>query len=157
MIELSLICKSKHWPVRLKKVSKIINRIMNFKNELKFNKKIYYCCNIILTNDKLIKKMNYKYRKKNVPTDVLTFVSEVNLIKNKKQKICDIFLSAEFIKKDALKNNISFYNHLTHLIIHSFLHINGFNHAKAIDFYIMKKKEVYILSKLQISNPYLVS
>tara|TARA_Y100001970_G_C13713298_1_gene592998 strand:- start:71 stop:544 length:474 start_codon:yes stop_codon:yes gene_type:complete len=157
MIELSLICNTKHWPVRLNKVSKIINSIMNFKNELKFNKKINYCCNIILTNDKLIKKMNYKYRKKNIPTDVLTFVSEVNSIKNKKQKICDIFLSAECIKKDASKNKISFYNHLSHLLIHSFLHINGFNHRKAKDFYIMKKKEIYILSKLQISNPYLIN
>ena len=42
MIELSLICNTKHWPVRLNKVSKIINSIMNFKNELKFNKKINY-------------------------------------------------------------------------------------------------------------------
>ena len=64
--------------------------------------------------------MNYKYRKINKATDVLTFISIVDTKKRKKQKICDIFLSAEMITKNAKNNNISFYNHLTHLFVHSF-------------------------------------
>ena len=157
MINLSFLCKSNHWPARLRKVVILVKKILYFENDLKFSNKIIYNCNIILTNDKLVKKMNLKYCNKKKSTDVLTFVSEINLKKSKKQKVCDIFLSAEIIKKDAERNNINFYNHLTHLLIHSFLHINGFDHKKLSDFNIMKKKEISILNKLKIHNPYLAN
>jgi probable rRNA maturation factor len=157
VIKYFLICQSKHWPARLKKVDNLIKNINNFKNELNFNKAIDYYCNIILTNDESIKKMNFKFSKKNKATDVLTFVSDINFKKNKKQKICDIFLSAEIITSDAKKNNINFYNHLTHLLIHSFLHINGYVHDKIIDFNKMKKIEIKVLNKIGIDNPYLTN
>ena len=155
MINFSLICKSNHWPARLAKVDSIINKILYFKDDLNFNISVNYNCNIILTDNKLIKYMNNKFRKMNKSTDVLTFVSEINIKKQKKQKICDIFISAEIIKKDALKNNISFYNHLSHLLIHSFLHINGFVHDKISDFNKMKQIEINVLHKMGINNPYL--
>ena len=155
MIKYFLICKSKHWPARLKKVDDLVKNINNFKNDLNFNKAIDYYCNIILTNDELLKKINFKFLKKKKTTDVLTFVSEFNFRKNKKQKICDIFLSAEIIARAAKKNNINFYSHLTHLLIHSFLHINGYVHEKIIDFNKMKKIEIKILNKIGIDNPYL--
>ena len=155
MIKYILICKSKHWPARLKKVDNLIKNINNYKKELNFNRAIDYYCNIILTNDESIKKMNFKFLKKNKVTDVLTFVSEVNVKKNKKQKICDVFLSAEIIASDAKKNNINFYSHLAHLLIHSFLHINGYVHNKISNFNKMKKIEIKVLKKIGIDNPYL--
>ena len=98
--------------------------------------------------------MNSKFRNKNKITDVLTFVSEVNLPNEKKKKFCDIILSANTIKNDAIKNKIAFYSHLTHILIHSFLHINGFKHKKIKDFNKMKNLEIKILKKLGITNPY---
>jgi len=157
MINLTIICKSNHWPARLKKVNKLIKEVIKFKKNLKFNINYNYNCNIILTDNKLIKQMNYKFRKKKYPTDVLTFVSTIENDMNKKYKICDIFISAEIIKKDALLNKISFYDHLTHIIIHSFLHINGLIHNKIKDFNKMKKIEVLVLKKLKIKNPYIVN
>ena len=55
------------------------------------SKKLNYDCNVVLTNDKLLKKMNNKYRNKNRATDVLTFVSEAKIGKNNRMKVCDIF------------------------------------------------------------------
>ena len=81
MIKYFLICQSKHWPARLKKIDKLIKNINNFKNELKFNKAVDYYCNIILTNDESIKKINFKFLKKNKITDVITFVSDINFKK----------------------------------------------------------------------------
>jgi len=127
---------------------------MKFKAELHFKKNIDYECNIILTNDKLIKKINLQFRKTNKPTDVLTFVSNVNINMKKHRKLCDIFLSAETILKDSKINEINFYDHLAHIIIHSFLHINGFVHKKIDDLVKMKNKEIKILKKLSIANPY---
>ena len=155
MIKFSIMCRSKHWPARLKKVNFIVKKIMTFKKELGFKININYNCNIVLSDNNLIKKMNYKYRNNNTATDVLTFVSEINLKKKRKTKICDMLLASEIIKKDATKNKITFYNHLTHLIIHSFLHLNDFTHKKLDNFNKMKEVEIKILKKLRINNPYL--
>ena len=152
MIKFTVICKSKHWPARVKKITSIIKKILKFKKDLKFRQAITYNCNIILADNNLIKKINYKFRKKKQPTDVLTFVSDIRKENIKKFKICDIFISAEIIKKDAKKNNTTFYDHFTHILIHSFLHINGFNHTKNKDYYQMNQKEVLILKKLGIIN-----
>ena len=152
MIKFTVICKSNHWPARVKKITSIIKKILKFKKDLKFKQAITYNCNIILADNNLVKKINYKFRKKKQPTDVLTFVSEIRKKNIKKFKICDIFISAEIIKKDAKRNNTTFYDHFTHILIHSFLHINGFNHIKNKDYYQMNKKEVLILKKLGIIN-----
>ena len=67
---------------------------------------------------------------------------------------CDIFFSAETIKIDAKTNLIDFYDHLTHLIIHCFLHVNGYDHKKNTNFLKMKNIEIKVLSKLGLKNPY---
>ena len=69
---------------------------------------------------------------------------------------CDIFFSAETIKKDAKKNIINFYDHITHLMIHCFLHVNGYDHKKETDFIKMKNLEEKILLKCNLESPYLL-
>ena len=108
---------------------------------------------LVLTNDFLIRKFNKLYKKSNKTTDVLTFVS--NIKKNRViEKHCDIMISAETLAKDAKKNKKNFYDHLTHLIVHSILHINGYTHNNKKNYLVMKDKEIKILSKLQVFNPY---
>ena len=63
-------------------------------------------------------------------------------------------LSAEILAKDAIKNKINFYDHITHLIVHSLLHINGYTHKNNHDYLVMKRKEIKILNNLGILNPY---
>jgi len=155
MIKYSFICKTKQWPPRLKKINILIKRIMQFKKDLYFKKNVDYDCNLILTNDKFIKKINFQFRKVNEPTDILTFISDIHINKKENKKVCDIFLSADTICKDSIINEINFYDHLSHLIIHSFLHINGFVHEKFKDFIQMQTVEIKVLKKLGISNPYI--
>ena len=50
--------------------------------------------------------------------------------------------------------NINFYDHISHLIVHSLLHISGYVHKKNNDYLIMKKKEIEILKNLGILNPF---
>ena len=130
-IETNFFCKSNHWPKRMIKIKKIDNNIFKFEN-LGFKKKNFYFLNLIFMDDKKIKKINKKFRNKNQPTDVLTFIKllDQNQNQNQNQVYCDIFFSADTIKKDTKKNLINFYDHLTHLIIHCFLHVNGYDHKK---------------------------
>ena len=171
MIYYTLSSKTNHWSRRIKKIDNLINEILVYKKKLKFVSNInYYCdfilandlfiksinyyCDFILANDSFIKGLNKKFRKVNQPTDVLTFVSKLSMKNKKEDRHCDVVFSIETILNDAKKNNVNFYNHLTHLIIHSFLHINDFLHNNIRDYLIMKNTEISILKKLGIANPY---
>ena len=156
MIKLNFYVQSKNWSRRMSKVTKITNEVVKKKTDLNFDKNINYYLNIILLNDKKMKKLNLKYKRKNKTTDVLTFVSTLKNINYNKTKYCDIFFSAETIKLYSKQNKISFYDHLTHLLVHSFLHINGYMHKKANDFIKMQKAEIEILNKIGLQNPYLL-
>ena len=155
MIHYSIIIKSNHWPKRQKKIDEIVKLILKQKKLFNFNKNIIYYCSFILMNDSLIKKFNKLYKKHNKITDVLTFVSNIKRKINKEEKYCDIVLSAEILAKDALNNKINFYDHITHIIVHSLLHISGYKHKNNYDSLIMQRKEIKILNNLGISNPYL--
>ena len=150
----TIIIKSNQWPRRLVKVKKIIKRIFRYKKLLKFNYRLNYYCNIVLMNDSLIRKFNKQYKKRNKSTDVLTFISKIKK-NNVIEKHCDIMISAESTFNESKENNKNFYDHFTHLIIHSVLHINGYSHKKKNNFLAMSNKEIKILNKLGISNPYL--
>tara|TARA_Y100000590_G_scaffold445977_1_gene578835 strand:- start:440 stop:901 length:462 start_codon:yes stop_codon:yes gene_type:complete len=153
MIEISYIVKSNHWPRRIAKIKKIVNNILKKKVFFKFKKNENFYFNFILMNDKLIKKYNKLYKNKNLSTDVLTFVSKI-----KKNGIFerhfDIMFSGETILQYAKRENKSFYDHFAHLVIHSLLHIQGYNHQNNKNFLKMQKQEIKFLSFLKISNPY---
>jgi len=154
MIKYNFYANTRHWSRRIKKIDSLVKKILIYKKDLKFSNKIDYHCNFIFTNDKFIKKINKKYKNINKTTDVLTFVSKIKYKNKKELRYCDIIFSIGTIKKDIKINNIEFYNHLTHLIIHSFLHINDFVHSKMKDYLKMKNLEINILRKLKIENPY---
>ena len=156
MIKLNFYVQSKNWSRRMSKVTKITKEVVKKKTDFNFDKNINYYLNIILLNDKKMKKLNLKYKRKNKTTDVLTFVSTLKNINYNKTKYCDIFFSAETIKLYSKQNKISFYDHFTHLLVHSFLHINGYMHKKANDFIKMQKAEIEILNKIGLQNPYLL-
>ena len=73
MIKFTVICKSKHWPARVKKIKSIIKRILKFKKDLKFRQAINYNCNIILTDNNLIKKLKKLIINLEKKNNLLTF------------------------------------------------------------------------------------
>ncbi len=154
-VETNFFCKSKHWPRRMIKIKKIVKNILLF-NNLDFRKKNFYFLNLIFVDDKTIKNINKKYRKANKSTDVLTFVNFLKKNNTNNELYCDIFFAAETIKNDAKTNMINFYDHLSHLIVHCFLHVNGYDHKSNYEFKKMKNLEVKILKNLEVKDPYLL-
>jgi len=154
-IQINFFCKSNLWSRRMVKIREIAKKVIKI-DDFKFIRNNFYVLNMVFVDDKNIKKINKEYRKKNKTTDVLTFVNSIKNNKNINETYCDIFFSAETIKKDAKKNIINFYDHITHLMIHCFLHVNGYDHKKETDFIKMKNLEEKILMKFDIESPYLV-
>ena len=136
-------------------ITKLIKKSINICIKEMHLKKNFYI-SVFVTNNNNMKKINLKYRKKNKTTNVLSFPQNEARFIGKTSAIIlgDIVVSLEEIYKESLEQNKVFYNHLSHMIIHSFLHLLGFDHDTKKNFEIMKKKEISILSKMSISSPY---
>ena len=96
---------------------------------------------ILLTNDKKMKYLNLKFRKKNKPTDVLSF--PIKIKEKKRLYVGDIAISYEIIKERSKKTN--FFLEFDKMWIHGYLHLIGYDHKKLNDFKKMFKKEKLIL------------
>ncbi len=154
-IKVDFFSESKKWPRRIPRIKIITKKTINkmrsyFKNDYKFE------LNIILTNKSKMIKLNKIYKNKRSDTDVLTFFTKNTNKSLGKIIYCDIFFSIDTIEKFIHRNKINIYNHYNHLLIHSLLHINGYNHKKNLDFEKMKKEEIKILGSLGINDPYII-
>ncbi len=154
-IKVDFFSESKKWPRRVPKIKAISKKTISkmgpyFKRDYKFE------LNIILTDKSKMIKLNKIFKNKQSDTDVLTFI-----LKNSNKNVgkilyCDIFFSIDTIEKFIRRNKVSIYNHYNHLLIHSLLHINGYDHKKNSDFKIMKKEEIKILRSFGINDPYII-
>ena len=153
-ITVEIFSESKKWPRRIPKIKKITHKTIK-KMQIYFNNKYLFNINLILSNKSKMKKLNKKYKNKHLDTDVLTFVNKISTKNLGKTLFCDIFFSIDTIEKFIDKNKINFYDHYNHLLVHSLLHINGYDHKNLTQFNKMKKEEIHILKSFNIKNPYI--
>ncbi len=74
MIKINIISNNKQWSKYLKDPDRFIQtKVKNFNKNFKNYKKKTIFCTILLSADKEVKKLNYKFRKKNKSTDILSF------------------------------------------------------------------------------------
>lgn len=112
---------------------------------------------ILLTDDKTIKILNHRWRKKNQNTNVLSFPVKSFIKDGKYLFIGDIVLSYETIKKESVKRKINFRDHFLHLCLHGILHLIGYDHIKQKEQREMENVEIKLLSLINIQNPYLTN
>lgn len=103
---------------------------------------------VVLTHDGEVQQLNKIYRQKDKPTNVLSFPSD------QEEDLGDIILAYETVLKEAEIEGIPPLHHMTHLIIHGFLHLLGYDHESEEDAQIMETMEIHILAGLNIDNPY---
>ena len=119
-VEISNLTKKK---VNTKKLEKIISLVLK---DLKLKDQL----SLVLIGKRRMQILNYTWRKKNKPTDVLTFVSPDFNDKNK--KIVEIFINLDDCQKT--KKYQDFFDHtpakddvLHWLLIHGLLHGAGYD------------------------------
>jgi len=119
-------------------------------------------CSVFLTNDVTIKNYNKKFRGKDKATNTLSFpIEKIDTTKPQDIRtiqgyinLGDLFFSIETIRLEANVQKKNFYNHFYHLLLHSVLHLLGYDHDIEENISIMENLEIQILSKLGIENPY---
>lgn len=66
----------------------------------------------------------------------------------------DIALAWETCQREALEQGKSAHDHTLHLLVHSVLHLLGYDHIRDEDAAVMEETEVRILGKLGVADPY---
>jgi len=79
---------------------------------------------ISFVNKEEIRKLNKKFRKKDKPTDVLSFVYEGEGL------LGDVIIAPEMARGSAKRFGVTYKAELKRLVIHGVLHVLGYEHGR---------------------------
>jgi len=116
---------------------------------------------ILASNDAHMAKLNAEFRDKDAATNVLSWPSEdLSAAPGSRPRapqdpeIGDIALSFETCTREAAAQGKTVHDHVTHLVLHGFLHLLGYDHVRDEDATVMEELEIKALETLGIENPY---
>ena len=138
MIKANVILDHPKWKNKIKNPNSYLKKKLRKLSKIPYFKKKKQEFSILLTNNKKMKNLNFKFRKKNKTTDVLSFQSNNNIY------IGDIAISYEIINKRSRLSN--FFIEFDKVWIHGYFHLIGYDHKKLKDFKKMAKKENLVLN-----------
>lgn len=108
------------------------NKRIRNRKKLKLKKEL----TIAFLSKSEMKFINFQFRKKNKPTDVLSFES------TDPSSLGELLLCCEVLKKQAKDNGHSPKNEMTYMLIHGILHLLGYDHE-------LSKKEEKLMFSIQ--------
>jgi probable rRNA maturation factor len=107
---------------------------------------------ILLCDDRAIAELNARWRGQDRPTNVLSFpaVSRPGI----PGPLGDIAIAYETVTREAAVQDTPVADHLSHLVVHGFLHLLGYDHETDGDAERMEQLERDILARMGIADPY---
>lgn len=106
---------------------------------------------VLLTGDAAVKQLNRTYRRKNKPTDVLSFPAEqIPGLPPQHQPAGDLAISVDIAARQAEQFGHPLEIELRILILHGLLHLAGFDHE--VDHGEMAARELDLRQRLKLPN-----
>lgn len=108
---------------------------------------------IRIVDEEEIQELNFKYRDKDKPTNVLSFPTDshdefdINLLG-------DIVICAPVVEKEAAAQDKELLAHWAHMVVHGVLHLLNYDHQNDQQAKEMESLETKILVDLGFSPPY---
>ncbi len=94
--------------------------------------------------------LNAQFRGKAYATNVLTFGYQ-----HAPEVVADIVLCAPVVAAEAKTQGKTLKRHYSHLLVHACLHAQGWDHETSVaDAHAMEQREIAILARLGVPNPY---
>jgi probable rRNA maturation factor len=113
---------------------------------------------VMLTDDEGIRTLNRNWRGADKPTNVLSFPAlqptGAPSDDDAPRMLGDIAIAWETTRREADDEQKPFDHHLSHLAVHGFLHLVGYDHENDVDAEAMENLEREILATLGIPDPY---
>ena len=107
---------------------------------------------VVFTDDDEIRTLNARFRGRDGATNVLTFPAAAMAAQGR--ALGDIVLAQETISDEARAGGLTLDHHITHLLVHGFLHILGFDHGNDAEAMAMESLETAVLARLGVADPY---
>jgi probable rRNA maturation factor len=98
---------------------------------------------VVLTDDLTVKCLNGRDRGKQKPTNVLTY-----------EQPPEILLAFGVVQREARSEHKTIKAHLTHLLVHGALHLQGYDHHHAGEAREMEAEETRLLARIGVKNPW---
>jgi len=108
---------------------------------------------VVLTDDAEQRDLNREWRGIDKPTNVLSF-PQIEPFGPVSGLIGDMILARETLVREADEQGVSFDDHFTHLVVHGFLHLLGYDHLDDAEALVMEGLETQILATLGVADPY---
>ena len=148
MIKVNVILDKIIWKKKIKRPDYYLKKKFNkLLNKFKITSNVQEI-SIFLTNSEKMRQLNLRFRKKNKPTDVLSF--PINIVKKKIGYLGDIAISYEIVNKRSKKSNFNY--EFDKMWVHGYLHLLGYDHKKTREFEKMHKLEKKILNYIESTN-----
>ena len=119
---------------------------------------------VLITNDAEIQKLNKQFRKKDYPTDILSWTYDVGegeiagpeLNESQEENITgELAVSAERVSKQASENGWDFETELIRLLAHGCSHLAGLDHESSTEeAREMLELEIELLKEVDLTNIY---
>jgi probable rRNA maturation factor len=106
-------------------------------SDYKFLKNKNISVSLAIVSKKEIKKLNKTYRRKNEPTDVLSFgefrsFRELRAFRGREVFLGEVILCYDYIKEYAKKRGLVFKKELATVFAHGLLHLLGMRHGEGM-------------------------
>jgi probable rRNA maturation factor len=109
---------------------------------------------LVFTDDEHVRELNRRHRGKDAATNVLSFPASRSFPEAFGPPLGDIVFADGVIAREAADGNLSLDHHLTHLVVHGFLHLVGYDHGNDERATVMENLETAILARLGVADPY---
>jgi probable rRNA maturation factor len=113
---------------------------------------------VMLTDDTGIRTLNANWRGLDKATNVLSFPALAPASPpqpdDPPRMLGDIAIAYETTRREADEEGKTFADHLSHLAVHGYLHLVGYDHEDDADAETMEQLERDILASLEIADPY---
>ena len=127
-----------------------------------------YLVSLLACDDARMTALNAQFRGQEKPTNVLSWPAEDLSAETDggaphppepgteedPAELGDIALAYETCAREAAAQGKTHDDHATHLVVHSVLHLLGYDHIRPEDALLMEETEIAILVQLGIANPY---
>jgi probable rRNA maturation factor len=105
------------------------------------------------------KRLNARYRGRDNATNVLSFPVPQLPVTNAAPRgaprpLGDLVICASVVRQEARRQHKTIKAHWAHLVIHGALHLLGYDHEQDDDARRMERREVAVLKRFGITNPY---
>ena len=105
------------------------------------------------------RRLNARYRGRAKPTNVLSFPLPAQPVaapeaRRAPRPLGDLVICARVVREEARQQRKTIKAHWAHLVIHGALHLLGYDHERDAEARRMERREVAVLKRFGIANPY---